>query len=96
MRATDEYRQIVGDKVVSEILQLAWNLYGLRVLHINPTCYGGGVAEMLYSAHPTPERCRRCGRLADPARPISRLRCTSVSNFFMRIVHSPSGWNRVH
>ncbi len=39
MRATDEYRQIVGDKVVSEILQLARNLYGLRVLHINPTRY---------------------------------------------------------
>jgi trehalose synthase len=52
MRAIDEYRHIVGDKVISEIIQLARNLHGLRVLHINSTYYGGGVAEMLYSLIP--------------------------------------------
>jgi trehalose synthase len=52
MRAIDEYRSIVGDKVISEIVQMARNLYGLRVLHINSTYYGGGVAEMLYSLIP--------------------------------------------
>ncbi|MDO9585282.1 MAG: hypothetical protein Q7I93_02225, partial [Syntrophales bacterium] len=39
-------------KVISEIIHLARNLYGLRVLHINSTYYGGGVAEMLYSLIP--------------------------------------------
>jgi trehalose synthase len=52
MRAIDEYRSIVGDKVISEIVKMAKNLYGLRVLHINSTYYGGGVAEMLYSLIP--------------------------------------------
>ena len=52
MRAIDEYRGIVGDKVISDIVKMAKNLYGLRVLHINSTYYGGGVAEMLYSRIP--------------------------------------------
>lgn len=52
MRAIDEYRGIVGDKVISDIVKMANNLYGLRVLHINSTYYGGGVAEMLYSLIP--------------------------------------------
>ncbi len=52
MRTIDEYRHLVGDKVISEIIRLAKNLYGLRVLHINSTYYGGGVAEMLYSLIP--------------------------------------------
>ena len=52
MRAIDEYRGIVGDKVISDIVKMAKNLYGLRVLHINSTYYGGGVAEMLYSLIP--------------------------------------------
>jgi len=52
MRAIDEYRSIVGDKVISDIVKMAKNLYGLRVLHINSTYYGGGVAEMLYSLIP--------------------------------------------
>lgn len=33
MRAIDEYRSIVGDKVISEIVHMAKNLYGLRFLH---------------------------------------------------------------
>ena len=52
MLAIDEYRGIVGDKVISDIVKMAKNLYGLRVLHINSTYYGGGVAEMLYSLIP--------------------------------------------
>ncbi|MDD5100604.1 MAG: glycosyltransferase [Syntrophales bacterium] len=52
MRVIDEYRSIVGDKVISDIMKMAKNLYGLRVLHINSTYYGGGVAEMLYSLIP--------------------------------------------
>jgi trehalose synthase len=52
MHRLDDYRKIVGDKVISEITRLARPLYGLRVLHINSTYYGGGVAEMLYSMVP--------------------------------------------
>lgn len=47
MLRLDDYRPIVGDKVLSEIFKLANELAGLRVLHINSTYYGGGVAEIL-------------------------------------------------
>lgn len=52
MNNLDEYREIVGDKVISEITRLARTLHGLRVVHVNSTYYGGGVAEMLYSLMP--------------------------------------------
>jgi trehalose synthase len=52
MHSLDDYREIVGDKVISEITRLARSLYGLRVIHVNSTYYGGGVAEMLYSLIP--------------------------------------------
>lgn len=46
-RSLDAYRPIVGDEKVEEIRQLADNLKGARVLHVNATAYGGGVAEIL-------------------------------------------------
>jgi len=52
MHSLDEYRAIVGDQALTEIRKQARRLYGLRVLHINSTYYGGGVAEMLYSLVP--------------------------------------------
>ncbi|MBN1398937.1 MAG: glycosyl transferase family 1, partial [Bacteroidetes bacterium] len=52
MRTLEDYREIVGDEVVAEIYRLARSLYGKRVLHINSTYYGGGVAEILYSLVP--------------------------------------------
>ncbi len=48
----NDYRPIVGDKIISEIYRLARDLYGAKVLHINSTYYGGGVAEMLYTLVP--------------------------------------------
>lgn len=42
-----DYRDIVGDEVLEEIRSLAEPLKGARVLHINATAYGGGVAEIL-------------------------------------------------
>ena len=39
-------------QVVDEILQIADNLKGLRVVHLNATSLGGGVAEMLQSIIP--------------------------------------------
>ena len=52
MKDLDSYRAIVGDKVISEIYRKAKRLYGIRVLHINSTYYGGGVVEMLSSLVP--------------------------------------------
>ena len=42
-----DYREVVGDEVVDEILALAEPLRGARILHVNATPYGGGVAELL-------------------------------------------------
>jgi trehalose synthase len=52
MRTLEDYRDIVGDDIIAEIYRLARPLYGKRVLHINSTYYGGGVAEILYSLVP--------------------------------------------
>jgi trehalose synthase len=43
----DDYLGIVGDDVVERIRTLAAPLHGARVLHVNATAYGGGVAELL-------------------------------------------------
>jgi len=43
----DQYAAIVGDDAVDRIRSLAEPLRGARVLHLNATPYGGGVAELL-------------------------------------------------
>jgi trehalose synthase len=43
----DDYSGIVGEDVVARIRALAGPLQGARVLHLNATAYGGGVAELL-------------------------------------------------
>lgn len=52
MRSLKDYREIVGDEVIYTIYKKARRLYGKRVLHINSTYYGGGVAEILSSLVP--------------------------------------------
>src|SRR5690348_10411134 len=47
-----DYARVVGDEVIAELEQLAKPLQGARVLHINATAYGGGVAEMLHTLVP--------------------------------------------
>jgi len=47
-----DYRAIAGDAVLDEILELAAPLKGQRVLHINATAFGGGVAEILQTLVP--------------------------------------------
>ena len=47
----EEYRGIVGE-YVDKLKEEAKDLKGLRVLHINSTSYGGGVAELLKSLIP--------------------------------------------
>jgi trehalose synthase len=47
MRSLEEYRDIVGEEVISCVYRKARTLYGMKVLMINSTYYGGGVAEIL-------------------------------------------------
>lgn len=47
MKELNDYRKIIGEKLVHEIYKKARRLYGKRVIHINSTFYGGGVAEIL-------------------------------------------------
>lgn len=43
----DEYAAIVGSEVIDHLRQLAEPLKGMRVVHVNSTREGGGVAEIL-------------------------------------------------
>ncbi|MBP8975537.1 MAG: glycosyltransferase [Bacteroidetes bacterium] len=52
MKILEDYREIVGDDVIADIYRYARTLYGKRILHINSTYYGGGVAEILDSLVP--------------------------------------------
>ncbi|WP_328690369.1 glycosyltransferase [Streptomyces phaeochromogenes] len=51
-RHLDAYRTVTGDAVIQELRALAAPLQGVRVLHVNATGYGGGVAEILRSEVP--------------------------------------------
>ncbi len=48
----EDYRPIIGDKAIDEIRKLADNIKGARVLHVNATAFGGGVAELLTAVVP--------------------------------------------
>ena len=52
MKSLDDYREVAGDDVIGEIYAKARGLQGRRVLHINSTYQGGGVAEILNSLVP--------------------------------------------
>ena len=52
-RSIDEFRSIVPNNAINELQRLAWEkLRGLKVLHVNSTEYGGGVAELLLTQIP--------------------------------------------
>jgi len=51
-KALDEYQTIVGDEEITAIGALAEPLRGARVLHVNATTFGGGVAEILQTLVP--------------------------------------------
>jgi trehalose synthase len=51
-KALADYRPIVGDAPIDEIQRLAEPLRGARVLHLNATAFGGGVAEILSALVP--------------------------------------------
>ena len=48
----DDYRSIIRRELYEEIQDLADRLRGVRVLNINATSFGGGVAEILYTIVP--------------------------------------------
>ncbi len=48
----DDYAPIVGEATIAELRALAAPLRGARVLHVNATAYGGGVAEILQTLVP--------------------------------------------
>ncbi len=52
MHCLEDYRGTVGDDVIAGIHAKARHLLGRRVLHVNSTYQGGGVAEMLASLVP--------------------------------------------
>jgi len=51
-KSIEDYRRIIGDERTEEILALADQLRGSRVLHVNATAFGGGVAEILATLVP--------------------------------------------
>jgi trehalose synthase len=56
------YERSAGAEAVAQLRELAAPLEGVRILHVNATPYGGGVAEILRSAIPL---LRDLGILAD-------------------------------
>lgn len=52
MQYLEDYRDIVGDDVISTIYKKAGQLFDKHILHINSTYQGGGVAEILSSLVP--------------------------------------------
>src|SRR6056297_956641 len=51
-RKIEDYRGVVGDKVIALLFKESTPLRGKRVLNVNSTYMGGGVAEMLWSTVP--------------------------------------------
>ncbi len=51
-KSIEAYRPVIGDERTEEILALAAQLKGARVLHVNATGFGGGVAEILATMIP--------------------------------------------
>jgi trehalose synthase len=47
-----DYRSIIPRELYEEVAELAGRLEGARVLHVNATAFGGGVAEILYTLVP--------------------------------------------
>ena len=48
----DDYRPLLGSNLADELAAVAGELGKLRVLHLNSTATGGGVAEILQSMIP--------------------------------------------
>ena len=51
-RLLDSYASVVGEDVINHLLQLSRPLEGMKVVHVNSTREGGGVAEILHKLVP--------------------------------------------
>ncbi|WP_257462341.1 glycosyltransferase [Archangium lipolyticum] len=51
-RSLESYRGVAPDEQLDELVRVARNLRGARILHLNATSYGGGVSEILRSSVP--------------------------------------------
>jgi trehalose synthase len=51
-KSLSDYPAVVGRDVVEQLRERAKQFAGARVLHVNSTAYGGGVAELLYTLVP--------------------------------------------
>jgi len=51
-RHLDDYRETAGPEAVDRLRKVAAPLAGARVLHVNSTAFGGGVAELLFAQVP--------------------------------------------
>ncbi len=47
MRSIDDYAPVAGEEVIDQLRQLAAPLKGMKLVHVNSTRTGGGVAEIL-------------------------------------------------
>ncbi len=56
-KALEDYRRIVGADLIDEIHHLAAQIKAAKVLHVNATASGGGVAELLNSLVPLEQDC---------------------------------------
>ena len=52
VKKLDEYAGIIEDRLLAEVIQAAEKLKGLRIVHVNATPQGGGVAEILKAMVP--------------------------------------------
>lgn len=51
-KSLEQYRRAAGGPAIERCLAAAKDLAGARVLHLNATAFGGGVAELLYTLVP--------------------------------------------
>lgn len=51
-RSLDAYRGVAPEAILDHLVEVALDLRGARVLHVNATPYGGGVSELLRSGVP--------------------------------------------
>jgi len=51
-RSIEAYRGIAPDAIMDNLIHIAGELKGRRVVHVNATPYGGGVSELLRSLVP--------------------------------------------
>ncbi len=78
-KSLDAYRVIVGDDVIDEIKLVSRNLRGVRLLHVNATASGGGVAELLNSLVPLEQDCGLRAMMWQCLRCLSSFHPTSVA-----------------